>query len=91
MTKTELIAKIAEEMDVSKKQASEFVNTFLNTVVSTVAEGEKVAIQGFGTFKSNHRPARKGRNPRTGEPMQIEAMDIPSFKSGAKFKRALRK
>ena len=90
MTKTELIATIADKLWVSKRMASDMVNTFVETVVDGVKTEGEVRIQGFGTFKISKREAREGRNPRTGEKIQIEAMNLPAFKAGSEFKKAVR-
>ncbi|UFX82824.1 HU family DNA-binding protein [Candidatus Absconditicoccus praedator] len=90
MTKTELIATIADKLGVSKRMASDMVNTFVDTVVDGVKKDGEVRIQGFGTFKVSERSARTGRNPRTGETIKIDAMKLPAFKAGAEFKKAVR-
>jgi len=89
MTKTELVAKIADQLGVSKKLAGEFVNTFTSVVVSGVKKDKEVRIQGFGTFKLSRRKAREGVNPRTGEKIRIPARNVPSFKAGSEFKKAV--
>jgi len=90
MTKTELIANIAEKLNVSKKLAGEFVNTFVSTVISSVKEDEEVRIQGFGTFKLSHRSARTGVNPQNpSQKIQIPARNVPSFKAGSDFKKSV--
>ncbi len=90
MTKTELIATLADKLWVSKRQASDMVNSFVETVVDGVKSEGEVRIQGFGTFKVSKRNAREGRNPRTGEKIKIDAMNLPAFKAGAEFKKAVR-
>ncbi len=82
MNKTELIAKVAEEANMTKKDTERFVNTFINVVEDALAAGDTVAILGFGTFLSRERPAREGRNPRTGEAIQIPASKVPVFRPG---------
>ena len=90
MTKTELIAKIADELNVSKKLAGEFVNTFASTVINGVKEDKEVRIQGFGTFKLSHRAARTGVNPQNpSQKIQIPARNVPSFKAGSDFKKSV--
>ena len=86
MNKTELIAKVAEDADLTKKQAAAAVDAALNAVMAAVAEGEKVALVGFGTFERKHRDTRMGLNPRTGKAVEIPAADAPSFKAGKAFK-----
>jgi len=90
MTKTELVAKIAEQLGVSKKLAAEFVNVFANTVIEGVKKDEEVRIQGFGTFKLSHRSARTGVNPQNpSQKIQIPARNVPTFKAGSEFKKSV--
>lgn len=91
MTKTQLIAKIAEKLGVSKRMASDMVNVLIETVVAGVKKGGEVRLQGFGTFKKSHRKARVGVNPRSpSEKIKIPAMNVPTFKAGSDFKKAVR-
>ena len=81
-----LIDKISDSLeDVSKKDVTAVVNTLLSTVMETVRQGDEVRLIGFGTFKTLHREARKGRNPSTGEVINIKASDSFAFKSNVKF------
>ena len=89
MTKTELVAKIADQLGVSKKLAGEFVNAFTSAVIDGVKKDKEVRIQGFGTFKLSRRKAREGVNPSTGEKIRIPARNVPSFKAGSEFKKAV--
>ena len=82
MNKTELIAKVAEEANMTKKDTERFVNSFIKVVEDALTQGDTVAILGFGTFLARERPAREGRNPRTGEPLQIPASKVPVFRPG---------
>lgn len=86
MNKTTLIAKIAEKSELDKKQAEAALNAFINSVTEALKAGEKVQMMGFGTFELKERAARMGRNPATGEPTQIAAKRIPTFKAGKGFK-----
>ena len=90
MTKTELIAAVAEKASISKAQAGEAVNATIDVIVNTVASGEAVTLPGFGTFEKRHRDERQGRNPQTGEATTIAATDIPAFKAGKGFKDAVK-
>ena len=91
MTKTQLIAELASQLGVTKRLASDFVNAFTQLVITGVKKHESVALTWFGTFKVSHRAARTGVNPRNpSEKIQIPAMDIPTFKAGTEFKKALR-
>lgn len=91
MTKTQLIASIADKLGISKRLSADMVNVFLDTVVMGVKKEGEVRIQGFGTFKSSKRDARMGVNPRNpSQKIKIPAMRLPSFKAGAEFKKAVR-
>lgn len=90
MTKTQLIASIADKCGVSKRLAGDMVNCFVDCVVGGVKKDGEVRIQGFGTFKVSHRKARTGVNPRTGESIDIPAMKVPVFKAGKAFKASIR-
>lgn len=86
MNKTELIAAVAEKAGLSKKDADAAVNTVLDTIIERVAAGDKVQLVGFGTFESRERCAKTGKNPRTGESIEIPASKNPAFKAGKAFK-----
>ena len=73
MNKTELIAEIAERAEISKKDAEKALKAFTDVVADELVKGEKVQLVGFGTFEVSERAAREGRNPKSGEPMKIEA------------------
>ncbi|MEE9342879.1 MAG: HU family DNA-binding protein [Gammaproteobacteria bacterium] len=89
MNKTELIDTVAESADISKATAARAVDAVLDSVVETLRKGDQVTLVGFGTFEVRHRAARAGRNPRTGETIQIKASKAPGFKAGKAFKDAL--
>lgn len=89
MNKTELVAAIAQETQLSKKDAEAAVKAFIDVVAGELKKGEKVQLVGFGTFEVSERPAREGRNPRTGETMTIEASKAPKFKAGKALKDML--
>lgn len=82
MNKGELIGKVAENANLTKAQASDAVNSVLDAIRSSLKDGDKVAILGFGTYSVTNRPARTGRNPKTGEAMQIKAKNVIKFKPG---------
>ena len=86
MNKTELISKVAAENKLTQKLTAAAVDTILSTIIDTVAAGESVSLPGFGTFSVKHREARQGRNPATGEAMEIAAKDIPVFKAAKAVK-----
>ncbi len=89
MNKGELIEAVAAGADLSRADATKAVDAVLGTVTSTLAGGGNVALVGFGTFSVKARAARMGRNPRTGEPIQIKASNVPGFKAGKALKEAV--
>lgn len=89
MNKTEFIAAIADKTELSKKDAEKAVKAFAEVVTEELKKGEKIQLVGFGTFEVSERAAREGRNPRTGEPMTIEASKAPKFKAGKALKDAI--
>ena len=86
MNKTELVAAIAEKTELSKKDAEKALKAFTDVVADELKKGEKIQLVGFGTFEVSERPAREGRNPRTGETMKIAATKAPKFKAGKALK-----
>ncbi|MBD0334615.1 MAG: HU family DNA-binding protein [Cyanobacteria bacterium Co-bin13] len=86
MNKAELIDKVAEKANVTKKEADALITAFTESVVEAVAEGQKVTLVGFGTFEPRSRAEREGRNPKTGEAMKIPASTVPVFSAGKLFK-----
>lgn len=89
MNKTELVAAVAEQADISKKDAEKVLKAFVDVVTEEMKKGEKVQLVGFGTFEVSERAAREGRNPQTGETVKIAARVVPGFKAGSKLKDAL--
>lgn len=89
MNKTELIDKIAQAADISKAAASKALDAFFEGVSDALRKGDTVPLIGFGTFVVRERAARSGRNPRTGETIQIKASKIPAFKAGKALKDAI--
>ena len=89
MNKTELVANVAEKAGLTKKDAEKAVNAFCSAVESALVEGDKVQLIGFGTFEVKERAARKGRNPRNGEEIDIPASKNPVFKAGKALKDAV--
>jgi len=85
MNKRDLIDAISGRLG-DKKSATEALNAVLDTIQSAVANGDKVAITGFGVFEKADRPARTARNPATGEPIDVAASSVPKFRPGADFK-----
>lgn len=82
MNKVTLVAKIAEKSGLSKKQAELALGAFIDSVTEALKEGDKVQLMGFGTFEVKERAARTGRNPMTGETIEIPASKTPTFKAG---------
>lgn len=91
MNKTDLINAVAEKTGLSKKDSDKAVNAVIAAIVESVAREEKVQIVGFGTFEVRVRSARKGRNPRTKEEIDIPESRLPVFKAGQPFKAAVSK
>ncbi len=89
MNKTELVAAVADEAGISKKDAEKAVKAFTDVVANTLKKGDKVQLVGFGTFEVAKRAAREGRNPQTGKAMKIKASKAPKFKAGKALKDAL--
>ena len=89
MNKTELVAAMAKETNLSKKDAEAALSAFTMTVENALKKGDKVTLVGFGTFEVRERAARVGRNPQTGKEIKIEASKSPAFKPGKSFKDAL--
>ncbi|PFT46227.1 HU family DNA-binding protein [Bacillus cereus] len=90
MNKTELIKHVAEHTELSQKDASVATQAVLDTITEALMNGEKVQLIGFGTFEVRERAARTGRNPQTGEEMQIAASKVPAFKAGKELKAAVK-
>lgn len=86
MNKSELIAAVANEAELSKKQAEVAVNAVTAAITNALKDGDKVQLVGFGTFETRSRAARTGKNPRTGEVIEIAASKVPAFKAGKALK-----
>ncbi len=86
MNKTELIDSIAEKTDQAKAYVAKVLDALMETIEATVVKGDKVQLVGFGTFEPQHRNARPGRNPQTGEPLEIAEATLPKFTPGKSFK-----
>jgi len=89
MNKSELIAKAAESSELSKKDASKAVEAVFEAITEALKSGDKVQLVGFGNFEVRERSARKGRNPQTGQEIDIAASKVPSFKPGKALKDAI--
>ncbi len=89
MNKAELIDAVADGADISKADATRAVDTVVDQITKTLQNGDQVTLIGFGTFAVKDRAARTGRNPRTGEPLDIPASKVPGFKAGKALKDAV--
>lgn len=90
MNRAELVESIAEKASVTKKEADAILTATLETIIDTVAAGDKVTLIGFGVFDPRDRAAREGRNPSSGEKLSIPATRVPAFAPGKQFKDAVR-
>ena len=89
MNKTDLVSAVAEQAQISKKDADKAVSAVVETITDALKNGDKVQLVGFGTFEVRQREARKGKNPRTGEEINIPASKAPAFKAGKALKDAI--
>jgi len=89
MNKSELIDAVALSADISKAAAGRALDATIDTIAETLRSGDQVTLVGFGTFQVKDRAARTGRNPQTGEAIQIKAAKVPSFKAGKALKDAV--
>lgn len=90
MTKAELLELMASDAGISKAAANDALNAFINGIITALkTDDEKVTLTGFGTFSVSHRKARKGRNPQTGEEIEIDASTTVKFKPGKRLKEAV--
>lgn len=90
MTKKELIEKLSKKVGLTKKAAADSVNSIFGTIRESLAKGDKVVITGFGTFKVRSRATRKGRNPQTGNSIQIAGHRLPGFTAGKTLRRLIK-
>ena len=89
MNKAELVDAVASAANLSKADAGRAIDAVTGSIASSLSNGGQVAVVGFGTFSVKHRAARAGRNPRTGEAIQIQASNVPGFKAGKALKDAV--
>ncbi|TET63790.1 HU family DNA-binding protein [Candidatus Aerophobetes bacterium] len=89
MNKAELVEEVVSRTGLTKKAARETVDTITSAITDSLARGEKVTLVGFGSFKVRKRNSRRGRNPQTGEEIQIPAKDVPKFEPGKNLKEAV--
>ncbi len=90
MNKADIATKVQEVLGTTKADADRAVETIIETITSTLKGGEEVSIAGLGIFSAKVRPAREGRNPRTGDPVHIPAMRVPKFRAAKALKEAVR-
>ncbi|MED2737425.1 MULTISPECIES: HU family DNA-binding protein [Bacillus cereus group] len=90
MNKTDLINAVAEQSELTKKDATKAVDAVFDSITGALAAGDKVQLIGFGNFEVRERAARKGRNPQTGEEIEIAAAKTPAFKAGKALKDAVK-
>lgn len=90
MNKTELVTRVAETTELTKKDATKAVDAILDAIADALKEGDKVSLIGFGNFEVRERAARKGRNPQTGEEIDIAASKMPAFKPGKELKDSVK-
>jgi DNA-binding protein HU-beta len=86
LNKAELVADVAERSGLTKRDAEKAVNAVVESIEEALTKGEKVSLVGFGTFEVRERAARSGRNPRTGDTLQLAASRVPAFKAGKSLK-----
>ena len=89
MTKAELVEEVSEKTGLPKKQAEIVVNTVFESIVDTLKTGEKIELRGFGSFRIRQRDSRTGRNPKTGDKVDVPAKRIPYFKPGKELRELL--
>ena len=90
MNKSELINYISEDAKISKSAAEKAINSFMSNIRATLKKGQSVTLVGFGTFTISKRKARSGRNPQTGETMNIPAKKVPKFRPGKDLREAVK-
>jgi DNA-binding protein HU-beta len=91
LTKTELIDKVAQETELTKKDSDQAIDAFIDAISEALAKGDKVTLVGFGSFEVRKRAARQGRNPQTGKAIDIPAREVPVFTAGKNLKDAVGK
>lgn len=86
MTKAELVAKVANQINLTKKQTEVVVNTVFQSITESLSQGKKVELRGFGSFRIRARNPRLGRNPKSGEKVSVPAKKVPFFKAGKELR-----
>ncbi len=91
MTKAELVDEVARVVQLTKKQAESIVNIVFDSIVESLRSGQKIELRGFGSFRLRSRKSRTGRNPKTGEKVEVPSKKIPYFKPGKELKELINK
>ena len=91
MTKAELVAKVASQINLTKKQTEVVVNTVFHSITESLSEGKKVELRGFGSFRIRERNPRTGRNPKSGVKVEVPAKKVPFFKAGKELRELVDK
>ena len=91
MNKSEFVKHVANQHNITQEEANKIIDTFTSSVMSALGEGNEISLIGFGNFSVSKVEAREGRNPRTGEKIQVKAYNQPKFKVGSKLKEAVNK
>jgi integration host factor subunit beta len=91
MTKAELVDEVARVVQLTKKQAETIVNIVFDSIVDSLRSGQKIELRGFGSFRLRNRKSRTGRNPKTGEKVEVPSKKIPYFKPGKELKELINK
>lgn len=89
MTKAELVEDVARAAELTKKDAERLVELVFESIIDTLNQGQKIELRGFGSFRVRERGARRGRNPKTGDPVDIPAKRVPYFKPGKELKELI--
>jgi len=89
MNKQDLILQVANKLQITQKKADDVLSTTLESIMKSLSKGDKVTLVGFGTFQARKRKERKGRNPKTGQEIQIPASVVPKFSAGKQFKSSV--
>ena len=87
MTKAELVERVANQINLTKKQTEVIVNTVFSSITESLAEGKKVELRGFGSFRIRQRNARIGRNPKSGQKVEVPSKKVPFFKAGKELRQ----
>ena len=91
MTKADLVEKVANEAEMTKKDAEQLVEIIFDSIIESLNKGEKIELRGFGSFRVRQRNARQGRNPKTGDSVKIPAKRVAYFKPGKELKEIINK